>query len=150
MAAEEKPMLQQEVARTPSPSIPKHYEEILPELPISKSERSSLKKRRQRVNKEQLDVLEQYFTRDRMPSQQIRMELAKQLGMSTRRVQIWFQNKRAKLKRIANTKGSDSESENKMSGYNSDNNKPRRINIGILPFESKFGRNNDLNMLLKS
>jgi hypothetical protein len=36
-----------------------------------------------------------------MPSQHIRGELAKKLGMSSRRVQIWFQNKRAKLKRIS-------------------------------------------------
>ncbi|EGG14700.1 homeobox transcription factor [Cavenderia fasciculata] len=54
------------------------------------------KKKRQRTSPEQLAILEQIFETDKMPSQQIRHRLANQLGMSSRRVQIWFQNKRAK------------------------------------------------------
>jgi len=57
------------------------------------------KKKRQRTSPEQLAILEQIFETDKMPSQQIRTRLANQLGMSSRRVQIWFQNKRAKVKR---------------------------------------------------
>jgi len=57
------------------------------------------KKKRQRTNPDQLAILEQIFQTDKMPSQQTRIQLADQLGMSSRRVQIWFQNKRAKVKR---------------------------------------------------
>eukprot|EP01132_Coremiostelium_polycephalum_P003841 gene3841-4785_t len=60
---------------------------------------ASQKKKRQRTSPEQLAILEQIFETDKMPSQQIRVRLANQLGMSSRRVQIWFQNKRAKVKR---------------------------------------------------
>jgi len=61
------------------------------------------KKKRQRTSPDQLAILEQIFQTDKMPSQQTRIQLADQLGMSSRRVQIWFQNKRAKVKR-GNTK----------------------------------------------
>jgi len=57
------------------------------------------KKKRQRTNPDQLAILETIFQTDKMPSQQTRIQLADQLGMSSRRVQIWFQNKRAKVKR---------------------------------------------------
>jgi len=57
------------------------------------------KKKRQRTSPEQLAILEQIFQTDKMPNQQTRVQLADQLGMSSRRVQIWFQNKRAKVKR---------------------------------------------------
>eukprot|EP01110_Echinostelium_bisporum_P006592 TRINITY_DN26287_c0_g1_i1.p1 TRINITY_DN26287_c0_g1~~TRINITY_DN26287_c0_g1_i1.p1 ORF type:complete len:231 (+),score=23.64 TRINITY_DN26287_c0_g1_i1:599-1291(+) len=57
------------------------------------------KKKRQRTSPEQLAILETIFQTDKMPSQQTRIHLADQLGMSSRRVQIWFQNKRAKVKR---------------------------------------------------
>jgi len=65
----------------------------------SSSDDSGHKKKRKRTSPDQLDILESYFQRDAMPSQQTRMEIANKLGMTTRRVQIWFQNKRAKLKR---------------------------------------------------
>jgi hypothetical protein len=71
-------------------------------LPLSSSEESeslSNKKKRQRTSPEQLAILEQIFQTDKMPNQQTRVQLADQLGMSSRRVQIWFQNKRAKVKR---------------------------------------------------
>jgi len=57
------------------------------------------KKKRQRTSPDQLAILEQIFQTDKMPNQQTRVHLADQLGMSSRRVQIWFQNKRAKVKR---------------------------------------------------
>jgi len=57
------------------------------------------KKKRQRTSPDQLAILEQIFQTDKMPNQQTRVQLSGQLGMSSRRVQIWFQNKRAKVKR---------------------------------------------------
>lgn len=69
------------------------------------------KKKRQRTSPDQLAILEQIFQTDKMPSQQTRVQLADQLGMSSRRVQIWFQNKRAKVKR-----GISKSSETSMDG----------------------------------
>jgi len=63
------------------------------------------KKKRQRTSPDQLAILEQIFQTDKMPSQQTRVQLADQLGMSSRRVQIWFQNKRAKVKRGVSKSG---------------------------------------------
>ncbi|KAH3760498.1 mating-type protein A1 [Pelomyxa schiedti] len=62
---------------------------------------SCFKPKRQRTSPEQLDLLEQIFQTNTMPNQQTRMHLAAELGMSTRRIQIWFQNKRAKVRRTA-------------------------------------------------
>jgi hypothetical protein len=45
-----------------------------------------------------LDVLNQVFTQTFFPSTEMRNELAKQLGMSPRTVQIWFQNKRQSIR----------------------------------------------------
>jgi len=55
--------------------------------------------KRQRTSPEQLDMLEQMFQTNSMPNQQTRAHLAAELGMSSRRIQIWFQNKRAKVRR---------------------------------------------------
>lgn len=61
------------------------------------------KKRRQRTAPEQLRVLEQFYEQEKTPSQIMRESLATQLGMTPRRIQVWFQNKRAKDKRFAKT-----------------------------------------------
>jgi len=67
------------------------------------------KKKRQRTSPDQLAILETIFQTDKMPSQQTRVQLADQLGMSSRRVQIWFQNKRAKVKRgLSKSEGTES------------------------------------------
>lgn len=68
-------------------------------LPVSRPGERSNRKRRQRTSPDQLQILEQIFETDKMPNQQKRIRLAEQLGMSSRRIQIWFQNKRAKVKR---------------------------------------------------
>jgi hypothetical protein len=56
-------------------------------------------KKRKRVNAQQLAVLEEYFAVDPMPNTLVKLKLAETLGMSPKRVQIWFQNKRARLKK---------------------------------------------------
>ena len=58
------------------------------------------KKKRQRTSPEQLSILEQIFQGNRTPDYETRARLSKQLGMTPRRIQIWFQNKRAKMKKI--------------------------------------------------
>lgn len=57
-------------------------------------------RRRHRTTTEQLRVLELTYAGNKVPNQELRKDLANQLGMTTRRVQIWFQNKRAKEKRL--------------------------------------------------
>jgi hypothetical protein len=56
------------------------------------------KKKRTRTSPEQLKVLQSAFDADPLPNAVTRMNLAKQLGMNVRAVQIWFQNRRAKGK----------------------------------------------------
>ncbi len=63
------------------------------------SQASGRKKKRHRTTPEQLRTLEETYEREKMPNQELRERLAKKLGMTPRRVQIWFQNKRAKEKR---------------------------------------------------
>lgn len=58
------------------------------------------KRRRKRTTEEQMEVLEKAYRYDKMPNQSLRESLAKELGMTPRRVQVWFQNKRAKERRI--------------------------------------------------
>lgn len=58
------------------------------------------KRKRQRTSPEQLSILEQMFKGNRTPDYETRTRLSKQLGMTPRRIQIWFQNKRAKMKKI--------------------------------------------------
>jgi len=58
------------------------------------------KRRRHRTTKEQLATLEQIFRAgERLPGLSLRQKLAQQLNMTPRRVQVWFQNKRAKEKK---------------------------------------------------
>jgi len=57
------------------------------------------KNKRERVTQEQKMVLETVFITQKLPSYQLRDQLSQTLGMSPKRVQVWFQNKRAKLKK---------------------------------------------------
>ncbi|KAH8556228.1 hypothetical protein BGW37DRAFT_471576 [Umbelopsis sp. PMI_123] len=57
-----------------------------------------LKAKRKRANAYQLDVLNRVFEQTFFPSTELRTELGKQLGMSPRTVQIWFQNKRQSIR----------------------------------------------------
>lgn len=70
-------------------------------------------KRRHRTSPEQLQKLEMTYAKEKMPNQELRESLARELGMTPRRVQIWFQNKRAKEKR---TKHSEPQTSPRHSG----------------------------------
>jgi hypothetical protein len=61
-------------------------------------------RKRQRTTPEQLEVLEKVYENEKLPNSDLRKELAVQLGMTPRRVQVWFQNKRAKEKRMTFSK----------------------------------------------
>lgn len=61
-------------------------------------EEERVKAKRKRANSEQLEVLNRVFDRTFFPSTQVRAELGRQLGMSPRTVQIWFQNRRQAMR----------------------------------------------------
>lgn len=58
-------------------------------------------RKRTRATPEQLAVLEKTFSVNPSPNNRIREQLSRELGMSERSIQIWFQNRRAKVKNLA-------------------------------------------------
>ena len=70
---------------------------------------SSQKRKRMRMTPEQLKVLQKAFVQNPMPSASCRSLLAQRLGMDCRSVQIWFQNRRAKLKQMDRKRDEDPE-----------------------------------------
>jgi len=74
-----------------------------------KSENNPQPKKRQRTSPEQLEILEQVYLQERLPGLDLRKELAQKLKMTPRRVQVWFQNKRAKEKRMVTANNEFSE-----------------------------------------
>ncbi|KAK9763863.1 hypothetical protein K7432_009117 [Basidiobolus ranarum] len=58
-------------------------------------------KRRNRLNPQQTSRLMQIFEQTTKPRTEVRRTLAKELGMDPRAVQIWFQNRRQKVKKIS-------------------------------------------------
>ncbi|EST09243.1 Homeobox domain protein [Kalmanozyma brasiliensis GHG001] len=56
------------------------------------------RKKRNKCTPDQLRSLEAFFEKNRNPTGRIRHELSRKLRMPERSVQVWFQNRRAKLK----------------------------------------------------
>ncbi|KAF5348004.1 hypothetical protein D9758_010018 [Tetrapyrgos nigripes] len=65
-----------------------------PNSPTTSEQEPTIKKKRKRADAVQLKILNETYARTAFPSTDERQALAKQLDMSTRSVQIWFQNKR--------------------------------------------------------
>lgn len=57
-------------------------------------EEGKVKPKRKRANARQLEVLKRTFKQTPFPDSDVRRRLAKELGMTPRSVQIWFQNQR--------------------------------------------------------
>ncbi|KAI8388362.1 homeobox domain-containing protein, partial [Radiomyces spectabilis] len=53
---------------------------------------------RRRTSRAQFKILEKAFRENPKPSARVRHQLAQQLEMTMRGVQVWFQNRRAKAK----------------------------------------------------
>ncbi|KAJ1983100.1 hypothetical protein H4R33_004891 [Dimargaris cristalligena] len=58
-----------------------------------------VKPKRRKVSDEQLVLLVEVFDQTDTPNHEIRENLSKKLGMTNRDVQVWFQNRRAKVNR---------------------------------------------------
>jgi hypothetical protein len=58
------------------------------------------KAKRRRTTPDQLAILEKFFAGCRTPNGEQRKDLSKRTGMTERSVQIWFQNRRAKVKSL--------------------------------------------------
>merc|ERR1711990_719548 len=52
------------------------------------------------IKAKQLEVLKNCFDQNPKPTRQVREQLAKDTGLPMRVIQVWFQNKRSKQKRI--------------------------------------------------
>ncbi|PFH56080.1 hypothetical protein XA68_17084 [Ophiocordyceps unilateralis] len=57
--------------------------------------------KRQRATQDQLTVLEMEFNKNPTPTANVRDKIAEEINMTERSVQIWFQNRRAKIKMMA-------------------------------------------------
>lgn len=68
----------------------------------SKAEGKDGKRRgpRTTIKAKQLEVLKNCFDQNPKPTRQVREQLAKETGLPMRVIQVWFQNKRSKAKRI--------------------------------------------------
>ncbi|KAL1915706.1 uncharacterized protein VTP21DRAFT_6465 [Calcarisporiella thermophila] len=100
---------------SPHPSAESHsaYSQPNPQVALM------LKAKRKRANAEQLKVLNQVFQTTFFPSTELRIQLGKQLGMSPRTVQIWFQNRRQAWRTKAKHEKSESSHHNPTPSNNS-------------------------------
>ncbi|OJJ44085.1 hypothetical protein ASPZODRAFT_154053 [Penicilliopsis zonata CBS 506.65] len=94
---------------TPSPSIsnaPAAMSTMTAAAPRRPSRKSTLTQqqknnKRQRATQDQLVTLEHEFHKNPTPTAATRERIAQEINMTERSVQIWFQNKRAKIKMLA-------------------------------------------------
>ncbi|KAF8243261.1 hypothetical protein K440DRAFT_562265 [Wilcoxina mikolae CBS 423.85] len=87
---------------TPSPSPP-NSGPTASRRPPRKSTLTQQQKnqKRQRATQEQLITLEAEFNKNPTPTAVVRERIAQEINMTERSVQIWFQNRRAKIKTLA-------------------------------------------------
>ncbi|XP_011408017.1 PREDICTED: short stature homeobox protein 2-like [Amphimedon queenslandica] len=63
------------------------------------SGQKNIKKKRMTYTKQQKDALESYFYQDSYPDTQARENMSEALGITPEKVQVWFQNRRAKCRK---------------------------------------------------
>ena len=72
-------------------------------------EDEKVKAKRKRASAYQLEMLRKIFQKTPFPSSESRKRLAKELGMTPRSVQIWFQNQRQLARNLLPTKSNGSD-----------------------------------------
>lgn len=87
--------------QTPSPSA--SNSQSASRRPPRKSTLTQQQKnqKRQRATQDQLTTLEMEFNKNPTPTATVRERIAEEINMTERSVQIWFQNRRAKIKLLA-------------------------------------------------
>ena len=63
---------------------------------IATSERQDAKRKRKNLTKEQLEILESVYEKEKYPHMDDRIKLEKPTNLTEDRIQVWFQNRRAK------------------------------------------------------
>ncbi|CAG8535712.1 1589_t:CDS:2 [Ambispora leptoticha] len=105
---------------------------------------SMVKAKRKRANANQLKVLNEVFQHTFFPSTELRIQLGKQLGMSPRTVQIWFQNKRqswrSKTRASATNGGAQGDDDQGMNPEEMDTNDDNNNNGGSTGNDHNMGR----------
>ncbi|KAI0833732.1 homeobox-domain-containing protein [Trametes gibbosa] len=83
---------------------PERLEDLIPPILRKAVSLSALaaggkqRRKRSRTTPEQLEKLEEFFAADQSPTAARRRDIARELGLDERQTQIWFQNRRAKVK----------------------------------------------------
>ena len=81
-------------------------------------ESSAEKKQRTAFNSEQLERLQREFTANQYLTEERRKNLCSELGLSESQLKIWFQNKRAKVKKNCDQKGTLAKALSQQGIYN--------------------------------
>ena len=63
---------------------------------LTASEKQDVKRKRKNLTKEQLEILESVYIKEKYPHMDDRIKLEKSTNLSEDRIQVWFQNRRAK------------------------------------------------------
>ncbi|KAI8637929.1 hypothetical protein BD408DRAFT_436533 [Parasitella parasitica] len=95
--------LQQQYATMPlpPPPLPPSQQNTTAKDKASSTNSNNAPRKRTRATPEQLAVLEKTFNVHPSPNNRVREQLSRELGMTERSIQIWFQNRRAKVKNVA-------------------------------------------------
>ncbi|KAK4451940.1 hypothetical protein QBC34DRAFT_47103 [Podospora aff. communis PSN243] len=90
-------------SQTPSPTSTSNGPTSASRRPPRKSTLTQQQKnqKRQRATQDQLTTLEMEFNKNPTPTATVRERIAEEINMTERSVQIWFQNRRAKIKMMA-------------------------------------------------